>query len=249
MRFEIKAEKEFYNNYNPMNPLVLGGLLQNEEQKTYITAKVKKHRWFERILKTRNPIVVCAGWRRYQTLPSYAMEQQGGSAAQFDNALATESPPLRQLKYTPKHMHCVAQFYGYSVPTGTNIVAFQDVEATNFRVCLNGIITETTEQSQVYKKLKLVGFPHDIIRYNAIVRGMFTTKLEAAAFMGAGVRTVSGIRGIIKKPQDQKGDVRVTFENMIRKTDVVFLKTFVKCKVDKFVNQWDNHSGPFATLR
>ncbi|CAL6078274.1 Ribosome_biogenesis protein BMS1 [Hexamita inflata] len=249
VKFTFTPIIEFKQNYDKHSPLILGGLLPQENQRQYITAKVKRHRWFPKILKTRNPLVFCIGWRRFQSLPYYSLKQETKTEMQYDSALQTESPPLKMLKYTPEHMHCQCTFYGYRVPAGSGVICFQDIQSKDFRICLNGTVQESSFELKLYKKLKLIGYCEELYKNTAFVGKMFNSKLEAAAFTGAGVRTVSGIRGIIKKPNDDNGQVRVTFEDKIRKNDTVFLKTYVKVKVDKFYNEWDNHCGKFVQIR
>ena len=33
------------------------------------------------------------------------------------------------------------------------------------------------------------------------------------------------------------------------KNDIVFLKTYVKCKIDRFYNEWDNHCSEFVVMK
>ena len=89
------------------------------------------------------------------------------------------------------------------------------------------------------KKLKLIGEPFKVHKNTAFIKGMFNSKLEVAKFQGAQVRTVSGIRGQIKKPVKEgapDGSYRATFEDKILKSDIVFCKTWYQVEIPRFCN-------------
>ena len=89
------------------------------------------------------------------------------------------------------------------------------------------------------KKLKLIGEPYKIERNTAFVKGMFTSQLEVAKFTGAQLRTVSGIRGAVKKAVKEgapEGAFRATFEDKVLKSDLVFLKTWYQVDIPRFFN-------------
>ena len=89
---------ELIQYFDSRFPLFLGGLLPSEEGLSFLQARVKKHRWHRKVLKTNDPLIFSVGWRRFQSLPLYSM--------------ADPHLRLRMLKYTPAHMHCTATFYG-----------------------------------------------------------------------------------------------------------------------------------------
>lgn len=85
------------------------------------------------------------------------------------------------------------------------------------------------------KKLKLVGTPYKIFKKSAFIKGMFTSNLEVAKFEGAKIKTVSGIRGQIKKAnQTPEGSFRASFEDKILLSDIVFCRTWFKVDVPRF---------------
>lgn len=92
------------------------------------------------------------------------------------------------------------------------------------------------------KKLKLVGEPYKIFKNTAFVKGMFNSVLEVANYEGAQIRTVSGIRGQVKKAlkEGPKGSFRATFEDKILMSDLIFCRTWYKMPLQKFYNPITN---------
>ena len=105
----------------------------------------------------------------------------------------------------------------------------------NFKIVATGVIVELDKSTQIVKKLKLTGEPYKIFRKTAFIKGMFNTSLEVAKFEKAMIRTVSGIRGMIKKNlSEPDGAFRATFEDKIKMSDIVFVKTWFNVEVPKF---------------
>jgi ribosome biogenesis protein BMS1 len=64
---------------------------------------------------------------------------------------------------------------------------------------MTGTALEMSSNIHIVKKLKLVGTPTKIFKNTAFIKGMFNSALEVAKFEGSKLKTVSGIRGQIKK--------------------------------------------------
>lgn len=56
---------EFAQNVDFHNPILVGGLRAEESRMGFIRMRLKKHRWFPKVLKNKDPLVFSIGWRRF----------------------------------------------------------------------------------------------------------------------------------------------------------------------------------------
>eukprot|EP00892_Ulva_mutabilis_P007124 jgi/Ulvmu1/4784/UM020_0069.1 len=229
-----QAPCELVDCFEPSTPLLIGGLAQGEEKVGFMHLRFKRHRWFPKILKNRDPLVLSAGWRRFQTLPVFSQEDNNGRH--------------RMLKYTPEHMHCRATAFGPLVPPQTGIIAVQSLAGSlsSWRISGTAVVMELDARFDIMKKLKLVGHPYRIERHTAFIKDMFTSEVEVSKFLGASLRTVSGIRGTVKKAirpgasGATAGSFRGAFEDKLVHSDIVMLKAWVAVDVPRFFNPVTN---------
>ncbi|SJL07448.1 related to BMS1-GTP-binding protein, required for distinct steps of 40S ribosome biogenesis [Armillaria ostoyae] len=216
---------EMIEHFNPSYPIVVGGLLPAEERFGFVQVRLKRHRWFVKTLKTNDPLIFSVGWRRFQSIPIYSLDDH--------------SIRMRMLKYTPEHMHCYATFYGPVSLPNTGFCAFNSLagETSGFRVSATGVVLDIDRSVKIVKKIKLTGVPFKIYKNTAFIKDMFNSALEVAKFEGANIRTVSGIRGQVKKALSKpEGTFRATFEDKILKSDIVFLRAWYSIQPRKYYN-------------
>ncbi|KAF7593114.1 Glycoside hydrolase 2 (Mannanase, beta-galactosidase) [Aspergillus hancockii] len=220
---------EFATKFNPRFPVIIGGLAPTEDRFGYVQVRIKRHRWHKKILKSNDPLIFSLGWRRFQTLPMYSTS---------DNRTRN-----RMLKYTPEHMHCFGTFYGPLVAPNTGFCCVQSFsnKTPGFRIAATGVVLNVDEHTDIVKKLKLTGTPYKIFKNTAFIKDMFNSSLEIAKFEGTAIRTVSGIRGQIKRALSKPdGCFRATFEDKILMSDIVFLRAWYTIKPHRFYNPVTN---------
>nr|CAD7446822.1 unnamed protein product [Timema bartmani] len=201
---------------------------QHSEFQTKLRNSIPKARHQEEL-------VLVEPWKRFQRRRLMKMLRESSIG------LLQCSPSIQMLKYTPEHVACIAHFWGPITPQSTGFLAIQDVATKQTADILQlllrqaGAVVELDKSAHVTKKLKLIGTPYKIYKKTAFIKGMFSSALEVAKFEGGKVRTVSGIRGQIKKGEVKpEGAFRATFEDKIVLSDIVFCRTWYQVDIPKF---------------
>lgn len=229
---------EFFEHFKSTMPLIVGGLGLTEDRFGWLQARLKKHRWHSRLVKSRDPAILSLGWRRFQTILTLGMQDYKGTT--------------RAIKYSPEHLHCVATFYGPITPTNTGLIACESLSNSdpNFRISATGVVLELNQNFKIVKKLKLTGKPKEVHKNTAFITGMFNSALEVAKFEGAKLKTVSGIRGIVKKAvKAPPGAFRATFEDRILMSDIVTLRTWAPVNPPKLYNPVTDHLAEWKQMK
>jgi len=186
-----QAPCELVDCFEPSTPLLVGGLTQGEEKVGFMHLRFKRHRWYPKILKNRDPLVLSAGWRRFQTLPVFSQEDNNGRH--------------RMLKYTPEHLHCRATAFGPLVPPQTGIIAVQSLggSVSSWRISGTAVVMELDARFDIMKKLKLVGHPYKMghpmqigsmapVVCNAAADGTGGSRVHSCGVAGAEIRCAGG---------------------------------------------------------
>jgi ribosome biogenesis protein BMS1 len=65
MRIEVKIDKKVSRQLEPDFPITLCSLKHQELGFAFLRVKIKKHRWYPHVLKTKDPITFSVGWRKF----------------------------------------------------------------------------------------------------------------------------------------------------------------------------------------
>lgn len=193
---------ELRSEFRDRGYLIVGTVAEGE--KTHVRGRIKVHKWAERTIRSLVPVTISLGWYRFQCVPVLSVNDG------------------RRNRYLKRNLdgYCNITFFGPPECSGR----FCLVKKEGFRILALGSIEGGGEQ--IVKKCKLIGITTRVFRNSVFVRQMFNTRDEVLRFTGGRLKSVSGLRGIIKKPQGYSGDFRASFEGSLNKDDVVFLKCY-----------------------
>ncbi|KAI3895554.1 hypothetical protein MKX03_025828, partial [Papaver bracteatum] len=228
---------EMVTNHDPCQPILVGGISPAEDNVGHMQVRLTRHSWHMNRLKTKDPIIVSVGWRRYQTTPIYYQDSNGRH---------------EMLEYTPEDQPCLATFWGPLAASGAGVVAVRSLADNKaaFRILATAELLDLNYTAKIVKKINRTGTPCLILNETALIKDMFTSDDEVDRFRDVKIKTARGIQGEINeaaKPyllnlvqwndgQPREGIAKCTFDRKIRMSDTILMSEWTQVEVPCIFN-------------
>ena len=160
----VKLKFKHFKNFSS-KPLLATFPTFQSETLGFSMIRFKKHRYYTNLLKSFDPLILTAGFHKYQSIPQLARKDINDR--------------LRLIKYTPQNDFCVAIFYGPFLELNTGVAVFQSLDEgiKKFRIAGTGVVIGFSPNYDVKKKLRLVGEPFKIFKNTSFVKNMFNSRV------------------------------------------------------------------------
>ncbi|KAI3866372.1 hypothetical protein MKX03_029628, partial [Papaver bracteatum] len=195
-------------NLYSCHPILVGGISPEEKDVGYMQARLKRHNWHMKLLKSQDPVTISAGWRRYWTKPIYARK--------IDNA-------RHQIRdFIPEHEHCLAMFWGPLAPPDTRITVVHRTKEV-FRVAAKAVIVDPKHHIKIMKESEHEGELEKILNERTALIKFEPEDIDVAECEGASIRTESGIWGKVNKAEKITGITICEFKKTICESDIFIM--------------------------
>ncbi|KAI3891290.1 hypothetical protein MKX03_000118 [Papaver bracteatum] len=166
-----------------------------------------------------------AGWRRYWTKPIYGRP--------IDNA-------RHQIRdFIPEHEHCLAMFWVPIAPPNTRITVVHRTKEV-FRVAAKAVVLGPNHHIKIMEEVEHEGEPQKIFDEKTALIKFIPEDIDVAAFIGAPIRTDSGIWGKVNKEEKRKGIASCEFEKRIYNSDIFIMPVLCEAVAPRLFKQCDS---------
>ncbi|KAI3891294.1 hypothetical protein MKX03_000122 [Papaver bracteatum] len=207
LRLEVHGVPFRMVQNDPCHPILVGGISLVEEDVGYMQARLKRHNWHMKLLKSGDPVTVeiNTGQHKY-------------------------------LEFNPEDEHCLAMLQGPVAPPRTRIVVVQRNKDA-FRIAAKAVVIEPKHHSKIMKDSRREGKPQKILNERIAFVKFEPGDIDVAALKGAPIQSRSGIWGRVNEEAEEKGIARCTFEERICMSDTFIVRVLCQVEAPFFFKQ------------
>lgn len=216
-------------------PFVVFGLLRHEHKKSVINFTVTRNTEYDAPVRSKDPLVVCLGFRRYTARPVYSQHirrvgRGGNNVYKFERFLPHGIGAAVGSVYAP------VTFGGANVPV---VLLRMRAEGKEFGYDDQGVSAEQTPHLVgagsvldvaptriIAKRIVLSGHPYKLHKKTATIRFMFFNADDVRYFAPVTLRTKYGRTGHIKESLGTHGYFKAHFDGPLSQMDTVLMSLY-----------------------
>ncbi|KEP50919.1 ribosome biogenesis TSR1-like protein [Rhizoctonia solani 123E] len=205
--------------YGPGRPLVMFTLLQHEHKTSVLNFTVQRNTEYSESVRSKDPMILCVGPRRFHTNPIYSQHTRGGGKG-VNNVHKFE-------RYLRHGDTSVATIYGpvvFGKQPCTLLRETNDTEAPEF--VGYGSFLNTDAQRIIAKRIILTGHPFKVHKKTATVRYMFFNPDDVRYFAPVQLHTKHGRTGHIRESLGTHGYFKAHFDGPLTQMDTICMSLY-----------------------
>ena len=226
--FELKGfPSEFKKNYD--SHFLITIIFQNKNETKEVVAKIFKNKWINESLFSGKYYILSVGFKLIIARLYFCNQKKKNNFNIIKKIKAIDFFYICfNIDLTSKNDLIIGLKKKSQIRNARN-------QGASFSILFFGEIFFIKNIFKMFKKLKLKGCLVQKYKKTAFIKGMFNSNIEAIKYEGASIKTLNGIKGVIKNIQskDPKGLFRATFEKNIKNENFVSITTFLEVKIDK----------------
>jgi pre-rRNA-processing protein TSR1 len=206
------------DHYQPTRPFIVYGLLQHENKMSVIHFTVTRNSEYTEPVRSKDPLVLHCGFRRYRVQPLYSQNTASGKGSnnvhKFERFLRSDQTSIATV-YAP------IQFG--RVP----MVLYRETTDPDEPILVaTGTFVSAEPNRILAKRIILSGHPVRVYKRTAVVRYMFFNPEDVRWFKPVELYTKYGRRGHIKESLGTHGYMKCTFDGPLKYQDTVLMNLY-----------------------
>ncbi|KAI8885076.1 DUF663-domain-containing protein [Backusella circina FSU 941] len=213
-----------FESYNKQRPFVLFGLLQYEHKMSLLNIQVQRDNAYEETVKSKDPMVMHMGFRRYTVRPVYSQNTNKGT----NNVHKFE-------RFMQLGRSYVATVYGPIVFGKTPVMFYKESENVNEPILVSsGTFMNVDVKRIVAKRIILSGHPFKVHKRSAVIRFMFFNVDDIYWFKPVQLSTKYGRVGHIRESLGTHGYMKCIFDGPLTQQDTIMM-----CLYKRIFPKWN----------
>ncbi|KAA1070029.1 hypothetical protein PGT21_002791 [Puccinia graminis f. sp. tritici] len=206
---------------SPQQTLVAFSLLKHEHKYSVMHFTTQRNTEFEGEIKSKDPLIMCAGFRFYEVRPIWSQPsiRASNNVHKFERYLR------------PGKMNIGSVYMPVTFGSTTPVLVFKQEEDLDLPISFvgNGTLIGSEPQRIIAKRIILTGHPYKVHKKTATIRYMFFNREDIEYFKPIELKTKKGKVGHIKEPLGTHGYFKAKFDGMIDQMDTICLSLYKRC--------------------